>query len=88
MRTAPSLEHCVQKWIPVLRKNNATTQDLKALSAKVGTGFAQNNATTQDLKALSAKVGTGFAQNNATTQDLRAFLRFRLKAKRSRSTFR
>jgi hypothetical protein len=27
--------------VPVLRKNNATTQDLRALCAKVGTGFAQ-----------------------------------------------
>jgi hypothetical protein len=24
------LEHCAQKWAPVLRKNNATTQDLRA----------------------------------------------------------
>jgi hypothetical protein len=24
------LEHCAQKWVPVLRKNNATTQDLRA----------------------------------------------------------
>jgi hypothetical protein len=42
MRPLKTLEHCAQKWAPVLRKNNATTQ-----------GF-------------------------------RAFLRFRLKAKRSK----
>jgi hypothetical protein len=24
------LEHCAQKWVPVLRKNNPTTQDLRA----------------------------------------------------------
>jgi hypothetical protein len=24
------LEHCAQKWIPVLRKNNATTQNPRA----------------------------------------------------------
>jgi hypothetical protein len=29
------LEHCAQKWVPVLRKNNATTQDLRAFSVSL-----------------------------------------------------
>jgi hypothetical protein len=29
------LEHCAQRWVPVLRKNNATTQDLRAFSVSL-----------------------------------------------------
>jgi hypothetical protein len=52
MRPLKILEHCAQKWIPDLRKNNATTQDPRALWAKVGPVLRKNNAATQDPKAF------------------------------------
>jgi hypothetical protein len=43
------LEHCGQKWVPVLRKNNAPTQELRAflrfrLKAKRSKANPEQNA--------------------------------------------